>query len=283
MPPVSASIAHPLLHDRDTTAPRVAVGASCLYRGSVGHRREAPVPHEFRYRLFLFYLDLAELDIVFADRWLWSVERPNWASFRRADHLRRSGPLDCAVRDEVNEQLGFRPRGPIRLLTHLRYGGYCFNPISVYYCFQPDGTRLEAIVAEVHNTPWGEEYIRALDARSGPDRDGWFSYDLAKEFHVSPFMPMEIGYTWRFTPPGGRLQLEMVNRHQNGTIFNAHLDLERCPMTGRNLALTLLHWPSMTARVITAIYWQALRLKRKGVPFCPHPENLQVTKGRYYP
>src|SRR5512137_317176 len=122
---------------------------SRIYTGHVGHQRLTPVGNEFRYRLFFLYLDLAELDQVFAGRWLWSVERPNWASFRRRDHLRQPGPLDEAVRDEVKRQLGFRPVGPVRILTHLRYLGYCFNPISIYYCHGADGTNLEAIVAEV--------------------------------------------------------------------------------------------------------------------------------------
>ena len=136
---------------------------SCLYTGHVGHQRLTPVGNAFRYSLFFLYLDLAELDQVFVGRWFWSVERSNWASFRRADHFRpASAPLDQSVRDEVERQLGRRPQGPIRLLTHLRYLGYCFNPISIYYCFAEDGQILEAFLVEIHNTPWGEEYLRAL-------------------------------------------------------------------------------------------------------------------------
>jgi DUF1365 family protein len=255
---------------------------SCIYAGSVEHRREAHAAHRFRYRLFMLYLDLGELDRVFEGRWLWSVERPNWASFRRADHFRGPGPLDAAIRDAAREQLGFRPAGPIRLLTHLRYLGYCFNPISVYYCFGEDGKGLEAIVAEVHNTPWGEEYVRALDARGGPDGDGWHSYPVDKEFHVSPFMPMDIVYRWRFSPPGKRLAARIENFRGGERIFEAGLDLERRPLTGGNLARALLRWPFMTGMVIWGIYWQALRLKLKGVPYHPHPGELNVTKGAFH-
>lgn len=255
---------------------------SALYTGWVGHCRTAPVRNEFRYRLFFMYLDLAELDQVFSGRWFWSVERCNWATFRRSDHLRQAGTLDSAVRGEVAHQLGFRPAGPIRILTHLRYLGYCFNPISIYYCFAGDGTRLEAVLIEVHNTPWGEEYLRALDTRSGPADGNWHVYHLDKEFHVSPYMPMEIAYEWRFTAPGERLGARMESKRQNEKVFTAWFDLEPRPLTGGNLAKALLHWPCMTGKVVAAIYWQALRLKYKGVPFHPHPERLNVTKGTYH-
>ena len=256
---------------------------SCLYTGWVGHRRTAHAVNEFRYSLFFLYLDLAELDHVFDGRRLWSVERFNWASFRRADHLRRPGPLDQAVREVVESRLGFRPAGPVRILTHLRYLGYCMNPISIYYCFGADGRRLEAIVCEVHNTPWGEEYLRALDVRIS-HRDGdWHVLHLDKEFHVSPFMPMDIRYEWRFTTPGETLAVQMENERRGEKIFEARLDLERRPMTGTTLAWALLKWPFMTGKVIAAIYWQAARIWLKGVPFCPHPEQLQVTKGIYHP
>lgn len=255
---------------------------SRIYTGQVGHQRLSPVGNAFRYSLFFLYLDLAELETVFAGRLLWSVERPNWASFRRTDHFRpESLPLDPAVRDEVERQLGRRPQGPIRLLTHLRYLGYCFNPISIYYCFAKDGQTLEAFLIEIHNTPWGEEYQRAFDAR-GDQYDGeWRHYRLDKEFHVSPFMPMDISYDWRFTEPGERLAVRMTNSRQGAEVFNAWLLLQQQPLTGGNLARALLHWPFMTAKVITAIYWQALRLKLKGAPFCPHPEQLEIKKGRY--
>jgi hypothetical protein len=256
---------------------------SCLYTGWVGHRRTAHAVNEFRYSLFFIYLDLAELDHVFDGRRLWSVERFNWASFRRADHLRRPGPLDQAVREVVESQLGFRPLGPVRLLTHLRYLGYCMNPISIYYCFGADGRRLEAIVCEVHNTPWGGEYLRALDVRTS-QRDGdWHVFHLDKEFHVSPFMPMDIFYEWSFTAPGEALEVRMENERRGEKIFETRLELDRRPLAGNTLAWALLKWPFMTGKVIAAIYWQAARIWLKGVPFCPHPDQLQVTKGITHP
>lgn len=259
-----------------------AILQSALYHGWVGHCRSAPVGNAFRYRLFFLYLDLNELDAVFAGRWLWSVERANWASFRRSDHLRGPGPLEQAARDEIQKQLGFRPTGPIRLLTHLRYLGYCFNPISLYYCFGADGTQLEAILAEVHNTPWGEEYLQALDTRTATDADGFHRYQLGKEFHVSPFMPMDIDYRWFFSAPGESLRARMESYRQDGQVFSAWFNLQRRDVSGTTLARALLHWPCMTGKVIAAIYWQALRLKCKGVPFCPHPDGMEISRGSYH-
>ena len=257
---------------------------SCLYTGHVGHQRLTPVGNAFRYSLFFLYLDLAELDQVFSGRWFWSLEQPNWASFRRSDYFHASSlPLDQSVRDEVERQLGRRPEGPIRLLTHLRYLGYCFNPISIYYCFAADGHTLEAFLVEIHNTPWGEEYLRAFDAGTSR-RDGeWHVFRLDKEFHVSPYMPMDIAYDWRFTAPEQQLAVHMTSTHQEKEVFHASLNMRQQPLTGGNLAGVLLRWPFMTAKVVAAIYWQALRLKMKGVPFCPHPETLDVRKGRYQP
>lgn len=255
---------------------------SCLYTGQVGHQRLAPIDNSFHYSLFFLYLDLAELETVFANRWFWSVERPNWASFRRADHFRpQSLPLDQSVRNEVERQLGRRPQGPIRILTHLRYLGYCFNPISIYYCFAEDGQTLEAFLIEVHNTPWGEEYLRAFDARTDQRDGAWYRYQLDKEFHVSPFMPMDISYDWRFTAPAEQLKVQMTNIQQGKQLFTASLNLQQKPLTGGNLSGALLRLPFMTAKVIAAIYWQALRLKWKGVPFYDHPEQLEIRKGRY--
>ena len=256
---------------------------SCLYRGSLAHKRLTPAVNGFRYGLFMVYLDLAELDTVFDGRWLWSVERFNWATFRRGDHVRRPGPLAEVVRKVVHEQLGFTPQGAIRILTQLRYCGYCFNPISIYYCYGADNQTLEAIVAEVHNTPWGEEYVRALDARKGPNDGVFYRYELDKEFHVSPFMPLDIHYVWRFTAPEEKLAAGMELFREGKLMFNVALALERQPLDGANMARALLRWPWMTGRIITLIYWQALRLKMKGVPFVPHPSQQTVKEGLYSP
>ncbi len=247
---------------------------SALYEGFVRHRRHRPVPHAFRYRLFMMYLDLAELDSIFRGRWLWSARGPALAWFRRGDHLGDPQvPLDESVRSLVADRTGHRPRGPIRLLTHLRYFGYCMNPVSFYYCFDADGRSVETIVAEVHNTPWGELHAYVLDQRDNETSGPRKRFRFRKAFHVSPFMDMDQEYCWRFRDPGPTLPVHMQNYEDGRCIFDATLSLRRRPISGPALARVLMQYPLMTSQVIGAIYLQALRLWLKRTPFHPHPRN----------
>lgn len=253
--------------------PSPGTDASCLYLGTVRHRRHAPVAHAFQYRQVQLYLDLDELPALFDRYWLWSARRPTLAWFRRADyHGPPDQPLADAVRDTLAAQLGFRPDGPIRLLTHPRYYGYCFNPVSFYYCYAADGDALTAILAEITNTPWGERHAYALDCRTAPATGREFRrFRFPKRFHVSPFMPMAQHYDWRFRLPGDALTVHMATWQDGARLFDATLNLARRPLTGASLAHALAAYPAMTAKVSAAIYWQALRLWTRGTPFHPHP------------
>lgn len=225
----------------------------------------------------MMYLDLSELDRVFKGRWLWSVNRWNVACLRRRDHLGDpSTSIDGAVRHLVQDQTGHEPRGPIRMLTHLRYVGHCFNPVTFFYCFDPAGQRVETIVAEVTNTPWHERYWYVLPETLNEAADPWKRYRLQKAFHVSPFMDMRQDYDWRFLQPAERLQVHLQNAEQGEKLFDATLTLHRRPLTGRNLAHVLARYPAMTVQVVAKIYWQALKLRRKGAPFYTHPSKRDV-------
>ncbi|MCC4601008.1 DUF1365 domain-containing protein [Xanthomonas melonis] len=271
----------PLPPGEDSGAGSAAYGLrSALYTGWVRHRRFTPKPLQFRYRLFLLYLDLSELDRVFAGRWLWSVGRANLAQFRRSDYLGDPTiPLDQAVRDCVQAHTGERPDGAIRLLTHLRYFGHVFNPVSFYYCFdRHDGLRW--IVAEITNTPWQQRHAYVLpvaQARSHRDVHAW-RFD--KRFHVSPFMGMQQQYDWRFSVPAAQLRVHMdvLDAPHDAAVetggarrFDATLVLQRQPLCARTLARTLLAYPLMTVQVVIAIHWQALRLWLRGNPVHDHP------------
>ncbi|MBB3819909.1 hypothetical protein FHT03_003100 [Xanthomonas arboricola] len=256
---------------------------SAVYTGWVRHRRFVPKPLDFRYRLFLMYLDLSELDRVFAHRWLWSVGRANLAQFRRSDYLGDPQiPLDEAVRACVHAHTGERPEGAIRLLTHLRYFGHVFNPVSFYYCFDRHDA-LRWIVAEITNTPWQQRHTYVLpvaQARTHRDVHAW---RCDKRFHVSPFMGMQHRYDWRFSVPDAQLRVHMdvldaLDDDAAGAIdnspvrrFDATMVLQRQPLTARTLARTLFAYPLMTVQVVVAIHWQALRLWLRGNPVHDHP------------
>lgn len=250
---------------------------SCIYEGTVRHRRFRPRPNMFRYRLFFMFLDLAELPNVFEIHPLWSCEQFNLAFFRRRDHFGDPAiPLDKAVRDLVEDRLGCRPDGPIRLLTHLRYFGHCFNPASFYYCYDAADKRLETIVVEIHNTPWGERYCYVFGAGQNEHPiKNWRRYQFLKSFHVSPFIDMDIHYDWRFREPHDSLQVHLIDYQRGTKLFDASLSLHRREITRSSLTRMLIRYPMMTGKVITMIYWQALRLVLKKTPFFTHPKKIK--------
>jgi DUF1365 family protein len=238
------------------------VSASAIYEGVVGHRRAERREHAFSYRVAMMYLDLGELPELFDGHLLWSARRPALGWFRRSDYLGDPRvPLDEAVRRLVAERTGWRPDGPVRVLTTLRCFGHCFNPVSFYYCFDPEGQQVEAVIAEVTNTPWGERHAyvsRDLESRH------------AKVLHVSPFFALDYEYELRMGTPGADLEVSIGSMRGGERAFHATLALKRRPLTTRSLTGLLLGGAPMSMKVSAAIYAQALRLRLKGIPVQPH-------------
>ncbi len=239
--------------------------------GTVWHRRRTPRAHRFRYRLYFSLIDIDQVAALCQrSRW-WSMERFNLVCFRRSDYLGDAAqPLAAAVRDLVDARTGTRPAGRIFLLAHLRQWGVCFNPVSFYLCLN-EAEALEFIVAEVHNTPWNERHAYVLDCRdqTGPQ----YQFDFAKVFHVSPFLPMDLHYDWRFRFDSGRIRVHMLVMEGDSECFAAGMELVAEPLSRRAMRRMPFRFPWITARVIGAIYWQALRLWLKRVRFHPHPDK----------
>jgi len=265
------------------------VTASAVYEGWVRHRRFEPVEHCFRYPLFLMYLDLDELPGVLDPYPGWSARRRALARFRREDFMGDPArPLAECARDAVEAETGRRPPGPVRLLAGLRYLGHSFNPVAFYFCFDSAGARVEAVVADVRNIPWGERhaYVLARGRREGPVLSG----ELDKALHVSPLMGMDQRYAFRAGEPGPRLAVHIESRARedaegrgDGSVarpgdpapksFDATLALRRRELSRPLMARMLARYPAISLQVVARIYTQSLRLKLKGARYFPHPEG----------
>ena len=239
---------------------------SCVYEGTIRHRR-LDLGREFTHRLALAYIDLDELPWLLGGRFL--VRRPGPLRFRRADyHGDPQVPLDQAVRATVSEQTGSRPRGPIRVLTQLRSWGHCFNPVSLYYCFGENGRRVDAVMAEVTNTPWGERHGYVLSGSTGA---GVLNSGFQKALHVSPFMGMEHRYEARGSVPAQTLSFHVGSARDGVVVFDATLSLRRQEFTRRRAAELALRYPMAGARTLALIYARALALRLAGARVHAHP------------
>jgi DUF1365 family protein len=250
------------------------VTASAVYEGRIRHRRFEPVEHEFSYRLFLMYLDLGELPQLFDPFPLFSARRRAPARFRRADFIGDPWrPLAECARDAVEAETGNRPAGPVRLLAGLRYFGHSFNPVSFYYCFDPAGERVEAVVADVENIPWGERHAYVLGR--GGNKGPVLTDELDKALHVSPLMGMDQTYSFRAGEPGPTLSVHIESRPKASAAkaFDATLSLRRHELSRRRLTGLLARYPAVSLQTVAKIYAQSLRLKLKGARYYPHPDG----------
>ena len=240
--------------------------ASCLYEGTVRHRRHLQPRQAFQHRISLFYLDLDEIPGLLGGRLV--ARGPGALRFRRRDYLGdRSVALDEAVRGFVAGRTGTRPAGPIRLLTQVRSFGHCFNPVSFYYCFDRAGQEVEAIVAEVTNTPWGERHAYVIPGRAA---------ELDKRLHVSPFLSMDQRYVVRAGTPGVHLGVHLESRRGGASTFDATLALSRVELSPRSAAGVACRYPLASARVLALIYGHALRLKLAGGTLYRHPGRREA-------
>lgn len=242
---------------------------SAIYQGMVRHRRFTPVKHEFKYRVFFLALDLDELDAV-AELGPW-FKQDKWAalSLRHSDYLQAEQRLTRqAVWQQVKHLGGTEHDGRVLMLGQLRCFGLYFSPVNFYYCYD-QADQLVYLLAEVSNTPWNERHYYLVDVKSNEPTD--------KVFHVSPFMDLDMKYHWRIKPPAKQLRLHMENRNST-KLFDASLMLQRVDLTNQNLRKQVIKLPSMTIKTLAGIYWQALKLYLKKVPYIPHPGSATEHK-----
>jgi DUF1365 family protein len=218
---------------------------------------------EFQHQVAMAYIDLDELPGLLGGRLLRHTPGP--LRFRRRDyHGDPSVPLRAAVQATVREQTGLEPAGPIRVLTTLSTFGACFNPVSFYYCFEPDGETVAAVLAEVTNTPWRERHAYVTLGTRG-------SFD--KALHVSPFMGMDQEYRTSTDAPGQSLSARIENHRDGRPLFAASLTMSRRELTPAQVRRSFLHQPLVPLRTLALIYGHAVRIRLAGVRTFPHPDR----------
>ena len=237
--------------------------ASAIYQGVVRHRRFSPKKHDFSYRMYFICVQLDELELLCQRSWLFGTRWYNPIRFSQKDYL-PGEPVALAQRisNKVQQLGGDWSSGRIVVMANCRCLGLYFSPVNFYYLYDEQCCRY--LLCEVSNTPWLERHYYLVDMQQQVKTD--------KAFHVSPFMPMQMQYHWRISELGERALIHIEN-HQQDKVFYATLALKRQPFSSKALWATWLRLPWMSASILLGIYWQALKIWLKGIPYVPHPKR----------
>ncbi len=248
---------------------------SALFEGKVRHRRFSPTSNEFSYSVFMAGIDLDHIESTCQKSWLWSFNRFNLMQIRRQDYLPdEPGSLKSALVSLIQQHHGSHFDGDVMMLTNPRSFGVCFNPVTFYFCYEKKSENLQFIVAQINNTPWNERHAYVLSVEQAKRNKRSLEFAFDKDFHVSPFMPMEIAYRWVFSFQDDRLLIHMECQQQEDNMFDATMVLDEHPFTAANANAIALAYPFMCLKVLAGIYWQALKLFAKRTPFYSHPDQV---------
>ncbi|PKH07142.1 DUF1365 domain-containing protein [Moritella sp. Urea-trap-13] len=239
---------------------------SGLYQGSVTHRRFSPRKNSFTYQIAMLGLDLDELEDVIDQHWLLGKNWFNPIRFFEKDYLKNDpGTLRQRINNKVAKLGGDWDGSRVLMLAQCRCLGIYFSPINLYYCFEQSGD-CKYMLAEVSNTPWNQRHYYLVDMQS--------SALTPKEFHVSPFMTLDMQYRWRLTTPGQKVKVNIDNIDLNDNkLFAVSMRLDKTKITTIELGKSWITLPFSVIKVLCLIYWQALKLVAKRIPFISYQKH----------
>lgn len=240
---------------------------SCIYQGKTFHKRFMPTQHSFDYSMYMLWLDLDELELLDEKLSRFSINKFNWLSFKRSDYLGNpEQSLKASVLEKASELAKKTISGKVYLLGNLRCFGIYFSPVNFYY-IQSETGAFSHVLAEVSNTPWNKRHCYLVDLAT--------QQDCQKQFHVSPFNPLEMQYQWNIGQPSSRLSLWIKCKRESKE-FAAGIKFTQQPLNQHSLNRVLTRTPWITVKIVAGIYWQALKLFIKGTPYYPYKEPTVI-------